>query len=72
MINNFGAPANLCDLFSNAAIDPKKDKTLIVTVYLGVGVGLLAMFYVLIVKPYFLNMAWLVIKRIVRLIKFFL
>jgi hypothetical protein len=39
---------------------------------LNVRVGLLAMFYVLIVKHYFLNMAWLVIKRIVRLIKFFL
>jgi hypothetical protein len=34
-VDNSGAPANLCDLFSNAAIDPKKDKTLIVTVYLG-------------------------------------
>jgi hypothetical protein len=35
VVDNSGAPANLCDVFSNAAIDPKKDKTLIVTVYLG-------------------------------------
>jgi hypothetical protein len=34
-VDNSGAPANLCDVSSNAAIDPKKDKTLIVTVYLG-------------------------------------
>ncbi len=33
-VDNSGAPANLCDVFSNVAIDPKKDKTLIVTVYL--------------------------------------
>jgi hypothetical protein len=33
-VDNSEAPANLCDVFSNAAIDPKKDKTLIVTVYL--------------------------------------
>jgi Leucine-rich repeat (LRR) protein len=34
-VDNSGAPANLCDVFSNATIDPKKDKTLIVTVHLG-------------------------------------
>jgi hypothetical protein len=34
VVDNSGAPANLCDVFSNVAIDPKKDKTLIVTVYL--------------------------------------
>jgi hypothetical protein len=33
-VGNSGAPANLCDVFSNVAIDPKKDKTLIVTVIL--------------------------------------
>jgi Leucine-rich repeat (LRR) protein len=33
-VDNSGAPVNLCDVFSNAAIDPKKDKTLIVIVYL--------------------------------------
>ncbi len=33
-VDNSGAPANMCDVFSNVAIDPKKDKTLIVTVYL--------------------------------------
>jgi len=33
-LDNSGAPANLCDVFSNVAIDPNKDKTLIVTVYL--------------------------------------
>jgi len=33
-VDNSGAPANLCDVFSNVATDPKKDKTLIVTVYL--------------------------------------
>jgi len=33
-VDNCGAPANLCDVFSNLPIDPKKDKTLIVTVYL--------------------------------------
>jgi hypothetical protein len=32
--DNCGAPANLCDVFSRVAIDPKKDKTLIVTVHL--------------------------------------
>ncbi len=35
-VDNSGALANLCDVSSNAAIDPKKDKTLIVTVYLPV------------------------------------
>ncbi len=34
VVDNSGTPANLCDVFSNVAIDPKKDKTLIVTVYL--------------------------------------
>jgi hypothetical protein len=33
VIDNSGAPTNLCDVLSNVAIDPK-DKTLIVTVYL--------------------------------------
>jgi hypothetical protein len=33
-VDNSGAPTNMCDVFSNVAIDPKKDKTLIVTVYL--------------------------------------
>jgi hypothetical protein len=33
-VDNSGAPANQCDVFSNVAIDPKKDKTLIVTIYL--------------------------------------
>jgi hypothetical protein len=33
-VGNSWAPANLCDVFSNVAIDSKKDKTLIVTVYL--------------------------------------
>jgi len=34
-VDNSGAPANLCDVVSNVAIDPKKDKTLIVIVHLG-------------------------------------
>jgi hypothetical protein len=33
-VGNSWAPANLCDVFFNVAIDSKKDKTLIVTVYL--------------------------------------
>jgi Leucine-rich repeat (LRR) protein len=33
-VDNSGAPANQCHVFSNVAIDSKKDKTLIVTVYL--------------------------------------
>jgi hypothetical protein len=34
VVDNSGNPTNLCDVFSNVAIEPKKDKTLIVTVYL--------------------------------------
>ncbi|CAK9267674.1 unnamed protein product [Sphagnum jensenii] len=33
-VDNSGAPANQCHVFSNVAIDSKRDKTLIVTVYL--------------------------------------
>jgi len=33
-VDNSGTPANLCDVSSNIVIDLKKDKTLIVTVYL--------------------------------------
>jgi hypothetical protein len=33
-VDNHGTPANLCDVSSNIVIDPKKDKTLIVIVYL--------------------------------------
>ncbi len=33
-VDNSGAPANLCDVSSNVAIDPRKGKTLIVTVHL--------------------------------------
>jgi len=33
-VDNCGGSANLCDVFSNVAVDPKKDKTLIVTVHL--------------------------------------
>jgi hypothetical protein len=34
-LDNSGAPANLCDVSSNVAIDANKDKTLIVIIYLG-------------------------------------